>query len=115
MYAAGARRARPMDGPSKTAKRTVVQTVTSATDQHCHNHQHFAFERERTGELSGLVSCLTHSLHLRGCARVQCKARSNARNVSDRTLDACCGFGQCSFCSCVLRAAGRTSCLQQTR
>ena len=49
MYAAGARRARPMDGPSKTAKRTVVQTVTSATDQHCHNYQHFAFERERTG------------------------------------------------------------------
>ena len=54
MYAAGARRARPMDGPSKTAKRTVVQTVTSATDQHCHNYQHFAFERERTGELSAL-------------------------------------------------------------
>ena len=38
----------------KAAKRTVVQTVTSATDQHCHNYQHFAFERERTGELSAL-------------------------------------------------------------
>ena len=54
MYAAGARRARPMDGPSKTAKRTVVHTATLGTGRILHDHQQVTCENERTGEISGL-------------------------------------------------------------
>ena len=54
MCAAGARRARPMDGPSKTAKRTVVHTATLGTGRILHDHQQVTCENERTGEISGL-------------------------------------------------------------
>ena len=42
------------DGPSQSAKRTVVQTATWATDQYVQLIQHVMCERERTGAISGL-------------------------------------------------------------